>query len=149
MIFASNFNVIVLPRANFTCFLLGPYQWKLCLLDNTGSSLKENIVKHNISEAKHSMQFSSLAYATEYKVCVALTGTNQNLNCHAAHQKEPRFMCKDVRTECIPLPNANKVPIQVNWNPKEEFDPFTSTKVMMEAGTFDGTKSGLSKFSIQ
>jgi hypothetical protein len=133
--------------ANFTCFVLGPYQWKLCLLDN--GSPKDKTVKHNISEAKHYVLFSSLAYATVYKVCVAVTGINQNLECNAAHQKESRFTCKDIRTECIPLPNASKEPNQVTWNPKEEFDPFTSIKVMMEAGTFDGAKSGLSKFSIR
>ena len=148
VILASNLNVIVLPRANFTCFVLGPYQWKICLLDN--GSPKDKTVKHNISEAKHSVLFSSLAFATEYKVCVAVTGTNQqNLNCYTAHQKEPRFTCKDIRTECLPLPNANKVPIQVTWNPNQDFNPFTSVKVMMEAGTFEGTKSGLCKFSIR
>jgi hypothetical protein len=148
-ILASNFNVIVLLRANFTCFVLGPYQWKLCLLDNKGYSLKENIVKHNISEAKHSVQFSSLEYAKEYKVCVAVTGKSQNQNCNAALQKESRFTCRDIRTECILLPNANKIPIKVDWDPKEELDPFTSIKIMMESGTFDGAKSGLSKFSIR
>jgi hypothetical protein len=138
-----------LDRANFTCFVLGPYQWKLCLLDNKGYSLKENIVKHNISEAKYSVQFSSLVYAKEFKLCAAVTGTNQNLNCDAALQKESRFTCKDIRTECIPLPNTNKVPIEVTWNFNEEFDPFTSIKVMMEPGTFDGARSGLNKFSIR
>ncbi len=136
-----------MDRANFACFVLGPYQWKLCLLDN--GSPKEKTVKHNISEAKHSVLFSSLAFATKYIVCVAVTDTNQNLNCHAAHQKEPRFTCKDIRTECLSLPNANKVPIQVIWNANEEFNPFTSIKVMMESGTFDGAKSGLNKFSIK
>jgi len=119
------------------------------LLDNRGYRLNENIVKHNTDETKHSVQFSSLEYAKEYKVCAAVTGTNQNLNCDAARQKESRFTCKNIMTECISLPNANKVPIQVTWNPKEEFDPFTSIKIMMESRTFDGAKSGLSKFSIR
>jgi hypothetical protein len=137
-------------EAHFTCFVLGPYQWKLCLLDTKGYSLNESIVRHNIDEAKHSWQFSSLKYTTEYKVCVAVKGTNQqNLNCYTALQKESRFTCKDIKTECVPLPNASKEPIQVAWNPNEEFDPFTSIKVMMEEGTFDGSKSGLSKLSIR
>ncbi len=119
------------------------------MLDNRGYNLKNNFVKHNISEVKHTVLFSSLAFATEYKVCVAVTDTNQNLNCHAAHQKEPRFTCKDIKTECLPLPNAKKAPIQVAWNLNEDFDPFTSVKVMMESGTFDGTRSGLSRFSIR
>jgi hypothetical protein len=118
-------------------------------LDNRGYKLNENIVNHNIDEAKHSVQFTSLAYLTEYKVCAAVTGTNQNLNCDAAHQKESRFTCKNIMTECISLPKANKVPIQVTWNANEDFNPFTSIKVMMEAGTFNGTRSGLSKFSIR
>jgi hypothetical protein len=149
VIHSSNFIVIILDISNFTCFVLGPYQWKLCLLDNRGYRLNENIVKHNIDETKHSVQFSSLEYAKEYKVCASVTGANRYLNCDAALQKESRFTCKDIKTECVPLPNASKKPIQVAWNPKEDFDPFTSIKVMMEEGTFDGSKSGLSKFSIR
>jgi hypothetical protein len=119
------------------------------LFDNRGYSLNENIVRHNINESKHYVQFSSLAYSTEYKVCAAVTGTRQNINCNAAHEIEPRFTCKDIRTDCIPLSNARKEPIQVTWNPNQDFNPFTSVKVLMEAGTFDGTKSGLCKFSIR
>jgi hypothetical protein len=121
----------------------------LCLLDGKGSNLNERIVEYNINQAKQSVQFSSLAYATEYKVCAMVTGRDQNLNCYAEQQKNSRFTCKNIRTECIPLPNANKVPIQVTWNANEDFNPFTSIKVMMEAGTFNGTRSGLSKFSIR
>ncbi len=130
-------------------FFSGPYQWKLCLFDNRGYSLNESIVRHNIDKAKHSWQFSSLKYATEYKVCAIVTGRDQNLNCYAERQKKSRFSCKDIRTDCLPLANATKVPIQVTWNPNQDFNPFTSVKVMMEAGTFDGTKSGISKFSIR
>jgi hypothetical protein len=71
------------------------------------------------------------------------------MKCPAQNEKDPRFTCKNIKTECLPLSDAIKKPIQVTWNPNEEFDPFTSIKVMMEAGTFDGARSGLSNFSIQ
>jgi hypothetical protein len=110
---------------------------------------KNIIIQHNLNETRHSAKFSSLEFTTVYKVCTAVSGINPKMKCTAENEKDPRFTCKNVRTECHPLPNATKLPVQVPWNPNEDFNPFTSIKVMMEAGTFDGAKSGLSKFSIR
>jgi len=47
------------------------------------------------------------------------------------------------------LPPAKKQPSQVEWNPSEDFNPFTQIKIKLVSGTFDGQRSGLRSFEIE
>jgi hypothetical protein len=57
--------------------------------------------------------------------------------------------CRVVETRCEKLPATKKIPSQILWSAEESFNPFTEIKIRMEKGTFDGEKSGLSKFIIK
>ena len=59
--------------------------------------------------------------------------------------------CVDRETKCHDMiePSPDMLPIQLKWTKDTDgFNPFQSVRVLLLASTFDGSQSGISKFSI-
>ncbi len=88
-------------------------------------------------------------YGNTYNVCILTLALNskRRLNCGTVPDSA---ICRSVKTTCEPLPEAKDKPSQILWSEVEDtFNPFTDIQIEMKEGTFDGKKSGLSKFIIE
>jgi hypothetical protein len=98
---------------------------------------------------KADFNFENLDYGNTYNVCIAALAFNSS-RWSSCGSVSDSAICRSVNTTCNPLPEATQKPSQILWSEVEDtFNPFTEIKIEMKEGTFDGEKSGLSKFIIE
>jgi hypothetical protein len=124
--------------------------WKVCLFLNEtlieGTSLEYNLaLGENITELK----FENLHFGNAYHVCLETLVVNSQNKVKTCMEFKAQNECRVVETKCVKLPITKNIPSQTLWSEEESFNPFTEIKIRMENGTFDGEKSGLSKFKIK
>jgi hypothetical protein len=91
-----------------------------------------------------------LDYGNTYNVCIATLALHSRRVKENCKKVSDSAICRSVNTTCEPLPEAKDKPSQILWSEVEDtFNPFTDIKIEMKKGTFDGEKSGLSKFLIE
>jgi hypothetical protein len=94
--------------------------------------------------------FDNLDYGNTFNVCVTTLATDYDQRSDICNKGSHNTKCRSVITTCEPLPEAKDKPSQIVWSAVEDkFNPFTDIKIEMKKGTFDGEKSGLSKFKIK
>ena len=99
----------------------------------------------NITEFK----FEDLHFGNAYHVCLETLVENSQNKVKTCMEFKAHNECRVVETKCVKLPVTTNIPSQTLWSEEESFNPFTEIKIRMEKGTFDGGKSGLSKFKIK
>ncbi len=98
---------------------------------------------------KADFNFENLDYGKTYNVCISTLAFNSRRGSSCGRVSDSAI-CRSVKTTCEPLKKPKDEPSQIFWSEAEDtFNPFTEIKIEMKEGTFDGEKSGLSKFNIE
>ena len=98
---------------------------------------------------KADFNFENLDYGNTYNVCIAALAFNSS-RWSSFGSVSDSAICRSVKTTCEPLKKPKDKPSQIFWSEADDtFNPFTEIKIEMKKGTFDGEKSGLSKFIIE
>jgi hypothetical protein len=141
---------IITCNQKFNSFVSGPYQWKACIFYE--DELKtEQVLEYNPENEmkKADFNFENLDYGKIYNVCVATLAFNSR-RWSSCGRDFDSAICRSVKTTCEPLKEPKDTPSQIFWSEAEDtFNPFTEIKIEMKKETFDGEKSGLSKFIIE
>ncbi len=102
-----------------------------------------------LGEDIRELKFENLHFGNTYHVCLETLVVNSHSKEKTCMEYKANNECRDVETTCVKLPVTKDIPSQTLWSEEESFNPFTEIKIRMEKGTFDGEKSGLSKFKIK
>ncbi len=117
-----------------------------------GKFIDSRNLRYDPADGKNTtdISFDGLNYGNSYNVCLETSGLRSFNDKKKCREDNPNQKCRVVETACVQLPVTKKIPSQVNWSDGEDsFNPFTEIKIRMEQGTFEGEKSGLSKFTIR
>ena len=137
---------------NVNLLVAGTFIWVACLCheNKTIKPLKGTYdILHN--QKALNVPFEYLNKNRMYKLCVAFGMPNTVIECNNTCQQDRHyelFNCKVVETKCVPLKPPKKKPMQVDWTPDDNFNPFTEVRIELEEETFEGENSGLKDLLI-
>ncbi len=131
-------------------FSTGPYIWKVCLFLNE-TFVNDRTLEYNLALGENitEFKFEDLHFGNAYHVCLETLVLNSHNKEKTCKKYKANNRCRVVETKCVKLPVTKNIPSQTLWSEERSFNPFTEIKIRMEKGTFDGEKSGLSKFKIK
>ncbi len=123
----------------------------VCLFHLDKFNAKKTVVYDpEIGKNLSDITFDNLDYGNTYNVCVTTEASDYYQRSGICYKGSHNAICRSVMTTCEPLPKAKDKPSQIVWSAiGDTFNPFTDIKIEMKKGTFDGEKSGLSKFKIK
>ena len=117
--------------------------------------LESKELKYDLTEqSTSSFSFTELINDKVYKVCLAKVESLEKL-CRSHRSDCQRTFhdnCIYRETKCLAMvkPEPEMFPIQMKWsNNPDSLNPFQSIRVLLKANTFDGSKSGIYKYTIQ